>query len=366
MKILTLLVFHSLTVYALEQECSIRKQSRHESIEPTFDGSTQTLDLPPITKPSKWSDQERIFFVETSGRSFLPPRSACTVESALRSSSDLAMVVALTAKTLDLSHNATRHLYEKFGGTRLFFHYVDLDEIFSGTPIENLHKSGRLGSSVAKPLAKVAHYSDAVRDVLVHKFGGFYSDLDRVFIKSPENLTNSVSTDLVPYASMKTTKTFGQKLSNSFFHFDSGHPFLKMAIEEFSTAFDPGIGGWASAGPDLFTKILHRLCGVAEGSWPEITEDRFNPEKCRGVTVSHPKLTYPVPWFEAALLWTPRRSNKEWKEFFSSAVSIHFYFSSVSNKERCHRPQQYGKMKPAYAYLGPKYCPLSFWSEKEF
>lgn len=354
-----------IAVHALEEECYLGNQESSKSYELSCDGSKNVLDLPPITKTAKWMNTERIFFVETSGRAFLSPRSSCTVESALRSS-NLAMVVALTSKTLDLSNNATCHLFKRFGNIRLFFHHVDVDQIFQGTPIEKIHKSGKLGSSVAKPLAAVAHYSDAIRDILVFQYGGFYSDLDRVFIKSPQNLTNSVSSDLIPQQSMETTKTFGQKLSNSFFHFTAGHPFLEQVIQEFSSSFDPGLNGWASAGPDLFTKILHRLCGVKEGTWPEISEKRFNLETCQGFQVSHPKYTYPVAWFEAALLWTPRRTNKEWKQMFSSTVSIHFYFSSVSNKERCHQPHKYGKMKPAYAYLGPKYCPLSFWSEQEF
>ena len=65
------------------------------------------------------------------------------------------------------------------------------------------------------------------------------------------------------------------------------------------------------------------------------------------------------------MLWTPRRTEGEWARFFAETVSVHFYFSSVSNQEKCF-PGTYGEEEPAYAYLGPRYCPISYWSEDEF
>ena len=64
----------------------------------------------------KWlGAADRIFFAETSFQPFLPPRSACAVESALRlaQESGLAVVVAMTSETVDLSHNATCRLYRQ-------------------------------------------------------------------------------------------------------------------------------------------------------------------------------------------------------------------------------------------------------------
>ena len=137
------------------------------------DGRKHIVKLASIEESSKWIDSDKMFFVETSDRPFLPPRSACAVESAIGQGAGLAVIVAMTSKTLDLSHHATCLLYNKFSETSLFLRHIDVDQIFEGTAIEHLHKTGILGSSIAKPLAKVAHYSDAIRDILIFKYGGF-------------------------------------------------------------------------------------------------------------------------------------------------------------------------------------------------
>ena len=61
-----------------------------------------------------------------------------------------------------------------------------------------------------------------------------------------------------------------------------------------------------------------------------------------------------------------RLSLENWEDFFKNAYSVDFFSSSMGNKQRVLRSQFYGKEKPAYNYLAPKYCPTSYFSAKVF
>ena len=63
-----------------------------------------------------------------------------------------------------------------------------------------------------------------------------------------------------------------------------------------------------------------------------------------------------------------RKSLEEWEDFFKDAYSADFFASSVmgSSKTRVQRAQFYGRQKPAFLYLGPKYCPTSYFSAELF
>ena len=56
------------------------------SYESTFVRQIEVLDLQlkQVDEINDWMTGEKIFFLETSGRPFLPPKAACAVESAIR------------------------------------------------------------------------------------------------------------------------------------------------------------------------------------------------------------------------------------------------------------------------------------------
>ena len=63
-----------------------------------------------------------------------------------------------------------------------------------------------------------------------------------------------------------------------------------------------------------------------------------------------------------------RKSLEEWEDFFKDAYSADFFASSGATLSniRVQRAQFYGRQKPAFLYLGPKYCPTSYFSAKLF
>ena len=55
------------------------------------------------------------------------------------------MKMVSETNSLDISkNNVTCHIYQKYSGHSVHFVYVNVDTIFKGTPIQNLHENGFL------------------------------------------------------------------------------------------------------------------------------------------------------------------------------------------------------------------------------
>ena len=94
-------------------------------------------------------ENNNLFFVESSGRNYLSPRDTCAIESAIKNSGLAGhIIVAMTSPFLDvMANNATCHLYTEHEGKNVFFRHVNVDTIFKGTPIQDLHLNGNLKHS---------------------------------------------------------------------------------------------------------------------------------------------------------------------------------------------------------------------------
>ena len=103
-----------------------------------------------------------------------------------------------------------------------FVSLSNLLKFVSGSPYEqDLKCSRKMCQLLESSRYPEYHYSDLLRILLVHKFGGIYSDLDIVTIKPfPENLEdkNLVAADT------------SSRLGNCFLKFERGHSFLKHAM----------------------------------------------------------------------------------------------------------------------------------------
>ena len=100
-----------------------------------------------------------MFFIESSGRTHLTAREACSIESAV-SNTGLGghIVIAMTSKHLDVNtSNATCHLYSKYNGHKIFFRHVNVDTIFWGTHLHHLHKHGAFAKGLTEN-DKAVHY----------------------------------------------------------------------------------------------------------------------------------------------------------------------------------------------------------------
>ena len=163
---------------------TIINTGNYNSIETNKSPCDTSVTLQPFISGSDLSDQ--MFFIESSGRTKLSPRQACSVESAARFSR-LQVQVILLADTLDLTDNSTCNLFTS-QQINIGFWKADLTTFYEGTPLQDLVKS----AIFLKSPHHVTHQSDAMRLALIFKYGGFYSDLDSVILGDLRQLRNVV------------------------------------------------------------------------------------------------------------------------------------------------------------------------------
>ena len=96
--------------------------------------------------------ENQMFFLETSGRSKLSPRQACSVESAAKFSNLHAQVLLLSDK-LDLTDNSTCYLHQSV--SNVSFYQIDLQTMYENTPLQDLINPNNLLKVNTKLLTKV-------------------------------------------------------------------------------------------------------------------------------------------------------------------------------------------------------------------
>ena len=223
-----------------------------------------------------------------------------------------------------------------------------------------------------KITSRYVHTADALRLLVVYRYGGFYSDQDMVIIKNLHHLKNIIASDQV------TTKLFteaghayiGHTVSNAFFHFSRGAPILEAALNNFRDSFHSSV--WSSGGPDLLQKCLLGICGygsdVPNNSSTRMTKERFNDENCQGVSVLDSQSFYPIGWRQHEQLYD-RKTKSDWYKIFKESYAVHFYHSSPKRDPlnlNIMRPKYYGARKPAYLVLALDHCPVAYWSKEYF
>jgi len=294
------------------------------------------VDLEAFTTEKTFKNQ--IFFIETSGRSKLSPRQACSVESAARVS-NLHVQMILLSNTLDLTDNSTCYLYTSV--SNINFYKIDLEKIYEKTPLQDLVQSNIFSNSKFK----ATHQSDALRLALIYKYGGFYSDMDAVTIRDLSNFQNVIG------ATTKNAKPATHfHLANGEFQFKGNHQILWETMEAFSKEFTGKKR--VEVGPMLITRTIKNHFQV------EFVETI----KSETLTVLPVQEFYPIKSFEKDQFWPVEpKSFKYWAKLFENSSMVHFYGSKtnvlVIERDPSHE---------AYAVLGPRYCPISYWSSDRF
>ena len=117
-----------------------------------------------------------MYFIETSDRSWLTPREACSLESAALMS-NLQVNIIFTSSFLDLHDNSTCYLYQTV--PNIHFYTVKLKDAFDDTPLERIYQREEFRNSQFRTI----HLSDMLRTAIIYKKGGFYSDLDSITLR---------------------------------------------------------------------------------------------------------------------------------------------------------------------------------------
>ena len=85
------------------------------------------------------------------------------------------------------------------------------------------------------------HLSDALRVLLVWKFGGLYLDLDYIIVNDMSHYQNFLADN-------------GKGVTNNAFSFSPGHPFLNKLMNKLPRAYSAKC--WHCIGPKLFSNCL--------------------------------------------------------------------------------------------------------------
>ena len=137
-------------------------------------------------------------------------------------------------------------------------------------------------------------------------------------------------------------------VTNSAFSFSKHHRILSMAMYKLQRSYDPEC--WACIGPELITRCVQRISETnLIQQIPESAKINFIP-KYR---------LMPLYWYE--LFPEKPTTFEEWKQAFKDSSAVHFFSHANVNLEVDDDPQY-----SAYALLGPRYCPLSYYSDKNF
>lgn len=96
--------------------------------------------------------------------------------------------------------------------------------------------------------------TDAARFSLLYKYGGVYSDLDTITLKSFEPLIKQNNVN----GGAGYLYEEGDSLGAGVLLFKSAHPFLKHLLERLSKSYDPY--EWGSAGPLMLISSLKDYC----------------------------------------------------------------------------------------------------------
>ena len=188
-----------------------------------------------------------MFFLETSGRSWLTPREACALESAV-TSSHLRVNIIFLAEFVDLYDNSTCAIFKLLSNVSFFT--IKLRDAFVDTPLHRFYQR----EDFRKSLFKAVHTSDALRMALIFKVGGFYSDLDTLTLGDLSRLENVIG----------ATRMLGADthLANGAFHFRRHHPLLWRIMEDIVTTYRGRDRN--EIGPLLVTRAVRRHFNVSD------------------------------------------------------------------------------------------------------
>jgi len=288
-------------------------------------------------------DVNNMFFIETSGRDHITPREACAIESGAKFS-NLHVNVLMTSDYLNLQDNTTCYIYKTVDSVTFFAMKDSLGDIYRGTPLENFHRWKEFKNSPRQMM----HLSDSLRSALLYKNGGFYSDMDAITLK-----------DLSQYKTIfSVANTYGDvggRVSNSAFKIERQHRLLWHNMENIKKIYT-GADERNEIGPKIMSLSVMELYNLTYLNM-NLTELVFKDL----TLMNHIKL-HPLPSNRVADMWSEEELPEDyWENFLKDSLQLHTS-SSHTNVFLVQGDQRH----EAYAYIGPKFCPVAYKSFEYF
>ena len=118
--------------------------------------------------------------------------------------------------------NIIEKLKDKYSNIQ--FIIANLNEYMAGTSMEKWYHCNdwRQGPY------RISHLSDALRFLTLHKYGGYYFDLDVILLRPVTYYRNFVAAES------------GVDFGSSVIHADYGHPIMQLAVQDFPLNYKYG------------------------------------------------------------------------------------------------------------------------------
>ena len=163
--------------------------------------------------------RDKAFFIETSGSGDLSFRQACAVESLALHNPNLTVYVLFVNVKINNSVNTLNILKEEYENIRLIS--INLDDYMAGTPLEHWYHC----INWKKGPYHVNNLSNGLRLLTLTKYGGYYFDLDFVFVRPVTGYRNFVAAQ------------DNYDVNNGAIHSELRNPLMELAIKDFVNNF---------------------------------------------------------------------------------------------------------------------------------
>ncbi|CAN7998490.1 unnamed protein product, partial [Ixodes hexagonus] len=286
-------------------------------------GENDILTDSDVTELSK--SGRNFFFLETAGSTCLNSRESCSIESAARQNPGFT-VFLLTLWGTQRCKYATTYLDNLKHLRNFKVARVDVKSLVNGTALNGWYHSDVW---IVSPF-RTNHFSDALRLLVLWKYGGVYADMDVLVLKDVSHLQNSVSRELFPL------------IGNSMMTFQRGHPFLLACLQEFAINYKPR--RWAYNGPRLLERVLKRWC-------PKKPVMQLPFVNCSDVSILPGQAFYPVPYTEWRLPFQASEAS-HLATLLEDSYAIHLW----------NTYSKFTKIEPGSAYdvLRRSVCPATY------
>ncbi|CAF0862842.1 unnamed protein product [Brachionus calyciflorus] len=278
-----------------------------------------------------------IFFTETNtSRELLSLKQMCSIESAALNNPNANVFL------YSLRANIYPELLDKYKNIRLVF--TNPETIYNNTDLFDWWL--RKKNDILNSDYWIHDLSDTFRIALLYKYGGYYSDLDTITVRSIESLLDLNGVGYI-------TEIGKPSIGNGILVFQKNHSFLSEAISDVINNYKKS--EWGYNGPRLFMRTLKSYCRTQDIYRDLMHDDlkkRGNPSQKCDVGIFPENFFYPINWENVNKMFM-KNGLMEIK-LFMEAYSVHFY-GKFSQNIPVHM-----KDYSIFEYFAFKNCPYIF------
>jgi hypothetical protein len=254
------------------------------------------------------SSEDNVIFIESnSTRKYFRLRDLCSIESAAKNNP--------TSEILVFSINAVMSnlfLLEKYKNIR--FKQLNLSQLFQNTVMHEFWFQNKISKAQA-PYYREAHLGDALRLHLLHKYGGFYSDLDTITLKD-------LSVLKLNGASYIYERNGDLGIANGMLRFKKNHPFLLQCLENFAKNYN---GERWTNGPQIIYEELLKYCNIKDKDKKRLILN--SKQNYCDVGLYPDYYFYPMTWYNFDFFF--KNASPSEIQRFKKSFSIHYFGAAL-------------------------------------